>query len=52
MKTLLIKEGGSLVVQEVNKPRYNDCQALVRTIACGMCGTDVKLIHRTFKGFP
>ena len=52
MKTLLVKEGGSLVVQEVNKPRYNDCQALVRTIACGMCGTDVKLIHRTFKGFP
>ena len=21
-------------------------------IACGMCGTDVKLLHRTFKGFP
>ena len=33
-------------------PRYNECQALVKTIACGMCGTDIKLIHRTFKGFP
>lgn len=33
-------------------PGYNEYQALVKTIACGMCGTDIKLIHRTFKGFP
>lgn len=52
MKTLVIAKDGSLSVQDVNKPRYNEYQALVKTIACGMCGTDVKLIHRTFKGFP
>ena len=52
MKTLVIEKDGSLHIQEVNKPRYNENQALVKTIACGMCGTDVKLIHRTFKGFP
>ncbi len=52
MKTLVIAKDGSISIQEVNKPRYNEYQALVRTIACGMCGTDVKLIHRTFKGFP
>lgn len=52
MKTLVIAKDGSLSIQEVNKPRYNEYQALVKTIACGMCGTDVKLIHRTFKGFP
>ncbi len=52
MKTLVIAKDGSLSMQEVNKPRYNEYQALVKTIACGMCGTDVKLIHRTFKGYP
>ena len=50
MKTLVIAKDGSLSIQEVNKPRYNEYQALVKTIACGMCGTDVKLCHRTFKG--
>ena len=52
MKTLVIAKDGTLSIQEVNKPRYNEYQALVKTIACGMCGTDVKLCHRTFKGFP
>ena len=52
MKTLVIAKDGALSIQEVNRPRYGAYQALVKTIACGMCGTDVKLLHRTFKGFP
>lgn len=52
MKTLVVAKDGTLSIQEVNKPVYNEHQALVKTIACGMCGTDVKLLHRTFKGFP
>lgn len=52
MKTLVVAKDGSLSIQEVNKPRYGAYQALVKTIACGMCGTDIKLLHRTFKGFP
>lgn len=52
MKTLVVAKDGKLSIQEVNKPKYNEYQALVKTIACGMCGTDIKLIHRTFKGFP
>lgn len=52
MKTLVVGKDGALSIQEVNKPRYNEYQALVKTIACGMCGTDVKLCHRSFKGFP
>lgn len=52
MKTLVIAKDGNLSIEEVNKPKYNDYQALVKTIACGMCGTDIKLLHRTFKGFP
>ena len=52
MRTLVVARDGSLSLREINKPRYGEYQALVRTIACGMCGTDVKLCHRTFKGFP
>ena len=49
MKTLVVERDGRITVHEVNKPRYNEYQALVKTIACGMCGTDIKLINRTFK---
>ncbi|MBQ6374751.1 MAG: zinc-binding dehydrogenase [Clostridia bacterium] len=52
MRTLVVEQDGSLSIREVNKPRFNEYQALVRTIACGMCGTDIKLCHKTFKGFP
>lgn len=52
MRTLIVNEEGRLEIIEVPKPRINAKQALVKTIACGMCGTDVKLIHKTFKGYP
>ena len=52
MKTLIVNKDGSLEIQEIPKPKYGAKQALVKTIACGMCGTDVKLIHHAFKGFP
>lgn len=52
MKTLIVTKEGKVEIQEIPKPRFNEKQALVKTIACGMCGTDVKMIHKTFKGFP
>lgn len=52
MRTFVVGKDGSMSLEEVNKPKYDAHQALVKTIACGMCGTDVKLLHRTFKGFP
>ena len=52
MKTLIVEKDGSLAVKEVSLPEYNDCQALVKTLSCGVCnGTDAKLIHRAFKNF-
>ena len=52
MKTLIVEKDGKLSIQEVSMPEYNECQALVKTISCGVCnGTDGKLIHRTFKNF-
>ncbi|MDD3337237.1 MAG: zinc-binding dehydrogenase [Lachnospiraceae bacterium] len=51
MKTLVVNETGALEVREIPKPKYNENQALVKTISCGICnGTDTKLIHQTFKG--
>ncbi len=52
MKTLIVEKDGALAVREVSMPEYNDCQALVKTMSCGVCnGTDGKLIHRQFKNF-
>lgn len=52
MKTFVVNKDFSTEIREVPKPRYSSRQALVKTIACGMCGTDVKLLHGKFKGFP
>jgi len=52
MKTLIVNTDGSLAVKEIPIPKYNSKQALVKTISCGICGTDTKLIHFGFKGFP
>jgi L-iditol 2-dehydrogenase len=50
LKTLVVGKNGSLHVQEVELPEFNECQALVKTLSCGICnGTDTKLIHRKFK---
>ncbi len=52
MKTLVVTKTGSLEIREVAVPEYNECQALVKMVCCGICnGTDAKLIHHTFKGF-
>ena len=40
MKTVLVNKDGSLSVQEVPKPKYGPKQALTKTIANGICGTD------------
>lgn len=52
MKSLVANKDNSLEVREIPKPVYTEKQALVKMICCGICnGTDMKLIHHTFKGF-
>ena len=52
MKTLVVEEGGKLSFAELPQPEYGECQALVKLKSCGVCnGTDMKLIHGTFKNF-
>lgn len=50
MRTLIVDERGNLSIGEVPVPGYGDYQALVKMISCGVCGTDVKVIHGKFKG--
>jgi L-iditol 2-dehydrogenase len=52
MKTLAVNRDGSLEAKEIPLPRYTSKQALVKTISCGICGTDAKLLDFEFKGFP
>lgn len=52
MKTLICEAGHGLRVGEIPVPEITARQALVKTIACGICnGTDAKLVHHKFKGF-
>ena len=52
MKTLVVDNNGTLSIGEAPIPAYNEYQALVKTVSCGLCnGTDAKLIHGQFKGF-
>ena len=52
MKSLVVEEGGKLSFAELPQPGYGECQALVKLKSCGVCnGTDMKLIHGTFKNF-
>ena len=52
MKTVVVHKDGSLEVREVPKPKCGPREAVVKTLACGLCGTDTKLMHRCFKGVP
>lgn len=52
MKTVIVKADRSLDIVEVGIPKIGPTQALTRTIANGVCGTDVHLIRQEFKGVP
>lgn len=51
MKTLVVTEDGSLQVEEIERPKITEKQALVKTVSCGICGTDATIIRQSFKGF-
>lgn len=52
MKSFVVNRDGELSFMELDMPVYNQCQALVKMLSCGVCnGTDTKIIHGTFKNF-
>lgn len=53
MKGLIVKNIGQLeIVNDIPTPKIGPYDALVETIACGICnGTDLKILDGHFKGF-
>jgi threonine dehydrogenase-like Zn-dependent dehydrogenase len=52
MKGVVVYRDGTIKVEQLPTPTIGDYQALVKNISCGICnGTDLKLIHASFKGF-
>lgn len=51
MKTLIVEKDGALHVEDIPIPEIDETSALVRVLASGICGTDKKILHGTFKGF-
>ena len=52
MKALIVEKDGSVALKEVDMPQYNEYQALVKIEATAVCGTDLKILHKEFNGFP
>ena len=50
MKTLVVTEEGQLKVKEIDRPQITERQALIKTVSCGICGTDATIIRQAFKG--
>jgi len=50
MQAALLREFGSLEVAEVPVPEPGPGEVLVRVRACGICGTDLKIVAGAFKG--
>jgi len=45
MKAMVMVERGRLQIQEIPTPQPGDEQVLVKTLGCGVCGTDVHIYH-------
>jgi L-iditol 2-dehydrogenase len=50
MQAALLKEFGSLEVAEVPVPEPGPGEVLVRVGACGICGTDLKIVAGAYRG--
>lgn len=50
MRAALLRDWNELVVDDVPTPRPGPGEALVRVKACGLCGTDLKLVAGGFAG--
>jgi threonine dehydrogenase-like Zn-dependent dehydrogenase len=50
MRAALLREFGSLTVAEVPAPAPGPGEVLVRVRACGICGTDLKIVAGAYRG--
>jgi L-iditol 2-dehydrogenase len=50
MDAAVLRDFGRLEIERVPVPRPAPGEALCRVLACGICGTDLKLVHGGFRG--
>jgi L-iditol 2-dehydrogenase len=54
MKALVKYAGGegNVDIREVEEPRCGDNQVKLEVAFCGICGTDLHVLHDTFRNYP
>jgi L-iditol 2-dehydrogenase len=54
MKALVkyAKGAGNVDIREVEEPRCGDDQVKLEIAFCGLCGTDLHVLHDTFRNYP
>ncbi len=54
MRAVVLRDWNDLVVDEVERPEPGPGEILVRVSACGLCGTDLKMLQGRFqeRGWP
>ena len=50
MRAAVLREFGQLTVGEVERPEPGPGEVLVRVRACGICGTDLKIVNGAYQG--
>jgi len=50
MRAALLRDFGTLAVEEVATPQPGPGEVLVRVSACGICGTDLKIVAGAYQG--
>src|SRR5260370_11862119 len=43
---------GNVEIREVEDPRCGDNQVKLEIAFCGVCGTDIHVLHDTFRNYP
>ena len=43
---------GNVDIREVEEPRCGDDQVKLEIAYCGICGTDIHVLHDTFRNYP
>jgi threonine dehydrogenase-like Zn-dependent dehydrogenase len=51
MKALIVERDGSVAIREAPVPQYNDYEVLVKMQASAICGSDIKILHNSLKGY-
>ncbi|HEY6635482.1 MAG TPA: alcohol dehydrogenase catalytic domain-containing protein [Acidimicrobiia bacterium] len=54
MRAAVLRDWNDLAVEDVEKPEPAPGEVLLRVRACGLCGTDLKMVHGAFseRGWP